>query len=321
MSKIKLLILGLVFLFGCKGKMPDFLFDASKVSEVTKYTYEYKNGKKISKTDETCILFEGKTTNRMIVKTNYIYNEKGLLIKEISKTNNDTIPDMTIYEYDTKDSLISWIKIESETDTTNIEKYAYYADGKKLILRKSLHIKIEPYPDYKTAFEHKNYDTNFFSREFIYENNICKSSKEYDKNNHLVKVTEYEYMNNFITVEKEYSMLDNYKLLIGTKYIDRSKTKRNPKLYAPDPEFYTLDAQNDTIDYLSYQYNGDELEIATGYFDKGSHISKFYFKNNKIIGEIDKGKDINYTTYIKSSYYENGDLKEESTYRETKNTK
>lgn len=314
MTNFKVFGLGLILLFGCKAKIADFLFDASKMNRLTKYEYVYKLGKKSSVTEKSYTIMFGQTVDSMISKTLFEYNVKGLVLKEISHSDFKEKPDLKLYHYDSNDSLISELNINSDGDTIHAIKYAYFPDGRKIIFQRDLWIKLDQSKDFKTAFENKTFDTVLFTREYLYENNICKQLKEYDKNKKLSKEVEYEYKDGKAFKENYYSIFNNLKMFVKSKYYEYSKNK-------PLPEFYTLDKNNDTVDINKNTFNGKEIVYSVDSYEKGNFVNKVFYQNGKEIGRIGINKHMNFKTTISTSYFDNGDIKEERSYNEKINAR
>jgi len=314
MIKLRIIGLGLIILFGCKTKIADFLFDASKMNRLTKYEYDYKQGKKSSVIEKSYMIMFGQTVDSMISKTLFEYNEKGLVLKEISSSKYKEKPDLKLYHYDLNDSLISEFNINSDGDTIHAIKYAYFPDGRKIIFQRDLWIKLDQSKDFKTAFENKTFDTILFTREYLYEHNMCKQVKEYDKNKKLAKEVEYEYKDSKAFKENYYSIFNNLKMFVKSKYYDYSKNKLLP-------EFYTLDKNNDTIDINKNTFNGKEIVYSADSYEKGNVVDKVFYQNGREIGRIGMNKQMNFKTTISTSYYDNGDIKEERSYNEKINAR
>lgn len=309
MTKLKVLGIGLILLFSCKKKIAEFIFDLSRTNYLIKYDYNYKHGKKNSMIDKFYTIKFGQTVDSTISKTLYEYNDKGFLVKEIEYIDHNKNPNLKLLNYDMNDSLILIQEINSNGDTTFIERYAYFPDDKKTIFHREITINLKPNKVSTTGIKTKTYDTVLFTKVYRYENNICKSSNEYDKNKKLSKVVEYEYKDKKIYKEIHYFIFNNIKIFVKTKYLDYSKNNLLP-------EYYSLDTNNDTIEFRRNKFNKNEI-IYSILFDKEfNYTTKVYFKNGREIGSVSINKGMNYKLFTSTTYYDNGDTKEYRTYVE-----
>jgi hypothetical protein len=315
MSKFKFLMIGLIFLIGCKDEILKFHFDSTKMSNLVQFEYKYQQNKKIEAIEKYYTIMFGKVVDTMITKINFIYNKKGLLEKEIRSQINDDKPDIKLYSYDLNDSLINELDINSDGDTTFIEKYAYYPNGKKRIYYRHLMTKIDPNASIKTLIESKRtYDTTIIFNNYIYEKNECKYLKEYDKHQRLSKIIEYFYKDKRVDKEIHYSFFNKIKLLTQTKYFDYSKNDLVP-------DYYSLGSNNDTIGYCINEFKNMKLKISTESFESGDLIIKKFYENGKVIGDISISKEMNRKEFYLTSYYDNGEIKEGKSYSEKINAR
>jgi len=314
MTEFKVFGLGLILLFGCKTKIVDFIFDASKMNHLTKYEYDYKQGKKSSMIERTYTLMFGHIVDSMISKTSYEYNEKGLVLREITNSNFKEKPDLKLYSYNSNDSLESELNLNSDGDTMHIIKYGYFTDGRKIVFQRDVWIKLDNTKDFKTAYDNKTYDTSLFTREYLYENNSCKLLKEYNKKNMLSKIIEYEYKDNRVYKEFYYSNINNLKMLVKTRCYDYSKSKM-------EPEFFSVDRNNNTIEIKKNEFKGNEMLYSTESYENGNIVNTVYYNNGKEIGEVGINKYMNYKMSYSMTYYENGEIKEERSYSEKINAR
>lgn len=314
MRNFKVLGLGLILLIGCKAKIADFIFDASKMNRLTKFDYEYNHGKKSSVIEKNYTIMFGQIVDSMISKTQFEYNEKGFISREITSSGFQENPDLKIYNYGSNDSLLCKLWLNSEGDTTHIHKYAYFPDGRKTVYNKDIWIKLDQSKDFKTAYNNRTYDTVLNTREYLYEQNICKQSKEFDKHKNLTNVIEYEYKDGKVNKENFYSISNGLKMFVKSTYSDYSKNKLLP-------EFYTLNKNNDTIDFIKNEFNGNEIVYSENSYENGNIVDKVFYQNGKEIGRIGINKHMDFKTTISTSYFDNGDIKEERKYNEKINAR
>lgn len=309
MKKPYLVILSFVLLISCKEKIQKFVFDASKMNTLTQYSYEYQSNKlKFSKEVNFTIMFGQKLDTMVTLKT-YEYDDKGLLRKEISKTDFEEDSSIRLFYYNSNDSLIRNILISPNKDTTDWREFDYFPDGKKEIYSRIIHHHIEPNQDFSKLIENRNFDTIVCRRVYQYENDLCKSLKEYDDNNKLTRMVEYEYDNKKLIRETYTSPINSMEITDRIKYFDYSKSDKFP-------DYYSLDKRNDTIDYCHNEFVNDSLYLKTMVMDHGKFAEKIFYTNGRKIGMISVSKEMNFKTTESYSYYENGDVKEIKAYNE-----
>lgn len=315
MTTLRIVGLGLILIFGCKNKIGEFIVDDSQMSYIFKYEYEYNElGKKNSMLLKQYTLMFAQIVDSSVTKTIFEYNEKGLLIKEISKNVNEKKPDIVLYNYDSNDSLISENHINSEDDTIHMVQYGYFPDGRKILLQRDLIINIDLSKDFITAYENKTYDTILYTNAYLYESNRCKRLVEYDKNKKLAQEIVYEYKNDKIFKEDYYSYMGDLKMYVKTMFYDYSK---NQKI----PDSYSLDESNDTIDLTKNIFKGNNIEYTLNSYEKGSIINTAFYKNGQEVESIDINKQMKRKAVYLTTYYDNGDIKEERFHREKINAR
>jgi len=160
----------------------------------------------------------------------------------------------------------------------------------------------------------KTYDTVFFTREYLYEHNLCKQLKEYDKSRKLASEVNYEYKDGKLFKENYFSIFNNLKMFVKSKYFYYSKNK-------PSSEFYTLNKNEDTIDFKKNIFNDKEIMYSIDSYDKGNMVDKVFYQNGKEIGRIGINKQMNFKTTISTSYFDNGDIKDKRSYYERINAR
>lgn len=303
MKKTLLAISTLLLLAGCKEKIEKFIFDASQMSTLSEYSYEYKSNKLIASKEITYHVMFGQKVDTMETLTTYEYDNKGLLKKKLSKTYFEELPSVRLFEYNSNDSLIREMEISPEKDTIYWDEYNCFPDGRKLIYRRFIHRHSEPNQDLLAFANTKDFDTIVHRMVYQYENNICKSSKEYDGKNNLTRIVEYDYDNDKLMKETYVSLIKSIELTESTKYYNYSKSDQFP-------DYCSLSSTNDTIGYCKNVFINDSLYSTTTVSDYGKMADKTFYKNGKIIGMIDVNKEMNFKITEAYSYYENGDLKE-----------
>ncbi len=317
MRKIILIISIFILISGCnkiKKQFEKFLFDDSKVTEVTKYSYEYKDSKKISMTETTNTYYFKKLVDSMTYITTFIYGKDGLLEKEISKFQTDRKPEIKNYIYDSNDSLILKLTIDSIGDTTHWSSYKYFPDGRKIIFQRDMFLNFKSFEEINNAAKNKAFDTLLNKYDYIYDSKLCKEQKEYNKKNQPTNLIELDYQDGNLIKETFYSFVSSMKLLKKTQYYDYTKSKTNP-------DYFSLDSHGDTVDKKTNYYYDGKLVLSTTIYNHGDDIHKFYYENDKEIGDIAYSKKFGKKFYYSYTYYPNGDIKEESHYTEGINNK
>jgi len=309
MKRNLIILIGILTLTSCKEQVAKFIFDASKMSNHTKYMYKYESDKLISQTENNFTIVFGQVVDSMISQTNFEYDNKGLLIKEISQTDFEETPTIKIYNYDESDSLISALSINTENDTTFWEIYKYYPDGKRTVFHRLLSRHFDPNQDFMEAMKNKKLDTTLFRNEFEYAGNLCKAQSQFDKHGNLLKTVNFEYNGTQLRQVTYLTYFNNMEMTEKVKFYDYSKSNIKP-------DFYSLDIKNDTIELCLNEFNKGLLTTSTESYEYGRNINKTFYENEKAIGMI--GVDLNLKFKILESYeyYEHGKLKSIKSYNE-----
>lgn len=303
MKKPFLAIFTLLLLASCKEKIEKFIFDASQMSTLSEYFYEYKSNKLISSKEITYHVMFGQKVDTVETLKTYEYDDKGLLKKELSKTYLEELPSVRLFEYNSNDSLIREMEISPEKDTIYWDEYNCFPDGRKLIYRRFIHRHMEPNQDLLAFANTKDFDTIVYRSVYQYEKNICKSLKEYDGKNNLTRIVEYDYDNDKLMKATYASPIKSMELTEKTQYYNYSKSDQFP-------DYYSLGMADDTIEYCKNEFVNDSLYSTTNVSDYGKMADKTFYKNGKKIGMIGVNKEMNFKITEAYSYYENGDLKE-----------
>jgi hypothetical protein len=308
MKKIVLIIFGIFLLLSCQEKIAELIFDKSKISNIKQYSYIYNLEKLITCKENEYTLFGGLVVDTMITITDCIYNEKGLLIEEISQNDFEEKPSFKIYKYNVNDSLICELTISEIGDTTYWIEYDYYFGKREITYKRNLLIHIDENLGNIQQLENQ-YDTTIYKYYYEYENNLCKTQKELDKKNNLIKTIVYEYENETIKLEKQYKYDDIFEKLEKTKYYDYSKSNIFP-------DYYSLDNKNDTVEACIYKFDKNEISTKTDLFDYGTIVIVSYFENGLLVREICIDKKMKLQFFESFEYFENGKMKESYEYHE-----
>ena len=301
------IILGLSLISGCDDSIEKFVFDTAKVSTDKKYFYEYKSDKLKSEVVKTYMVMYGKVVDSMVTKTDYEYNEKGLL--KLGKTYFEKSPDIDLFDYDSNDSLCMKMMISPEGDTTFWEKYEYRPDGRKIKFHRNLVLHLDPTQDFREQLENKTYDTIFYESEFEYTNNLCQVERQFDQHKNLIKLIEYQHIKGILIGEIYSTYLNNMKLIEKVKHYNYSKSDSKP-------DFYSLNSMNDTIEFCRNEFDNGILAISTELEDNGNRIIKSFFENGLVIGQITVDNKMKIRSIDSNTFYENGKIKEQKNYHE-----
>ena len=304
------ILLGLFLISGCGDSLEKFVFDTAKVSTDTEYFYEFKSDKLQSEVVKTYMVMYGKVVDSMITKTDYEYNEKGLL--KLGKTYFEKSPDIDVFDYDSNDSLSTKMMISPEGDTTFWEKYEYRPDGRKIKFHRKLVLHIDPTQDFREQLENKTYDTIFYESEFEYSNNLCQVERQFDQHKNLIKLIEYQHIKGILIGEIYSTYLNNMKLIEKVKHYNYSKSDSKP-------DFYSLNSMNDTIELCRNEFDNGKLAISIELGDNGNRIIKSFFENGLVIGQITFDNKMKIRSIDSNTYYKNRKLKERKNYHETIN--
>lgn len=309
MKRNLILIIGILTLISCKEQVSKFIFDTSKMSSQVNYFYKYDSDKIKSQTEKSYTIMFGQVVDSYTTQIDFEYDDKGLLIKEISLTDFEEKTTIKIYDYDKNDSLISEMSINTESDTIFWEAYEYYPDGKKTVFHRFLIMDFDLNQDFMESMENIKFDTSFYRNEFDYAGNLCKTQRQFDKKGNLVKTVNFDYNGNQLIKETHLTYFNDMEMTEKVKSYDYSKS--NIKA-----DFYSLDSKNDTIELCVNEFAKGLLITSTESYEYGRKLNKAFYENKKEVGMI--GVDINMNFKIVNSYeyYENGELKEIKSYSE-----
>lgn len=295
------------------NKLGQLMFDESKVELLIKYDYEFKSGKKTNTTQQIYTFISGNIADTITTKTFHIYNDKGLLVRELSYSDHKEKPDIKEFTYDQNDSLNLEVEIDSEGDTTYVAKYISYPDQNRSVFVKRISLKMDENSGFVTAFENKTKDTFLIKRDYVYEGLTCKHLDVYDKKDNLISREEFIYENGKIMKKIEYTFSKGLKMLNKTTYFDYSKNSQTPNLFSLN--------NKDTIDYEINELINGELVCKTLSYDNKNIENIEYYNKGKLIKVISKDKTMNRKIVNQMTYYDNGELKEEKSYGEKINTR
>ncbi|PKP18226.1 MAG: hypothetical protein CVU05_13940 [Bacteroidetes bacterium HGW-Bacteroidetes-21] len=296
---------------GCKERIEKFIFDSSKMSNITEYSYKYDSNKLMSTTENIYTLMWGQKVDTLTTLIEYFYNDKGLLFKETSKSDFSENPTLKFYFYNESDSLIQEININYEGDTTFNEKYQYFPDGRKTVYFRYLSLSVD-LQNIINSVSKMEYDTIFEKYEYEYNGTQCNVKKQFDGENNLTKTIKYEYQENKITKEEHFTYFDKMEIQEKTKYYDYSKSDIKP-------DYYSLDSKNDTVELNVNEFEKGIIINSTSVYDYGNVINKTFYEKGKEIGCVAIDKKMKMKLVNSTEYFENGDIKETKSYHEELN--
>lgn|GEM_PF-1429544 len=306
-----ILLFWVIVLSSCKEQVSDFFFDPSKISEHTTFIYHYDANRVMSQVSIFHMLMSGLVVDSMVTRTEFVYNNKGQLIREEEKTEISEEPTITEYHYAANDSLISEMTIRPEGDTSYWAVYEYFPDGRRMIFNRSLILHVEPEQDLGDI-DFSKYDTIQERNEFDYVGNECQVQREFDLQNNLIRTITFEYRNIELMKETHFTYLEDKKMIEKTKFYDYSKSSIKPDSYA-------LDHRSDTIEVTRNEFKNGLLSSLIEAYDYGASVIKTFFEGDKEIGKISYDRQMKSKYVTLHEYYENGKLRETKSYLEELN--
>lgn len=133
-----IIFLGLIALLSCKEKVAKLVFDSSKITNISLYSYEYDFDKLKSESVKSYIYMNGIVIDSFNRETNFFYNGNGLKEKEISYSSNEKEPSVRLYRYDSNDSVILDLTINEEKDTIYWSEFKYFPDGRRIVFKRDI---------------------------------------------------------------------------------------------------------------------------------------------------------------------------------------
>lgn len=312
MKKNLIIIVGLISLFSCKEEISKFLFESSKMSTQIKFSYKYDSDRLISQNEMFYTIMFGQVVDSMITRIEYLYNKQGIVSQKISYTDLENKPTIQHYDYNSNDSLILEMTINQDGDTTDWKEYKYYPDGRKIIFYRyisQMPPSAQNIEEMMAAMKNKVYDTTIYRNEYDYTSGFCKTLRQFDSNDKLVKKILYDYQNSKLVKETHMTYFNSLELMEKTKHYNYSKS-------ISEPDYFSLDSRNDTIESGIYEFKNELVVSTTEVHDYGNMITKFFYENGKRIGMIGTDRKRNFRIVDSYNYFENGDLKEMKSYNE-----
>jgi hypothetical protein len=308
MKKASFVLSVFCLFIGCKKAVSNVVADAGEVTYLTDYSYEYdSSGKIVSQKEATYAVMFGRIVDTIFTtKRVFEYNSVGLLERETAYDNNDEKPEIHVFLYNRSDSLIADISISSEGDTTRYIKYDYFPDGRKIIFSKDVFASLPPDPDFLvlSEFVEMKKDTLIFTSKYVYENGRCKNVFLCGRNGNPESITEYEYKGDRLFKAIRYTFENEVKIFDLATFYDYSKSLSNP-------DYFSLNADNDTIEKCINEFENDRLVASINIRDQGSSVEKiFYREDGKETGSIVADERMNFTRREWISYDEKGNVKE-----------
>lgn len=229
------------------------------------YLHKYEKGQ-ISSTEVMSTFYDGQDVTPMSSYTEHFsYNDKNLLVEERQVSEDGRLLSTKSYQYNAQDSLISIIEVYQQ-DTTLIELFEVFPDGRKQVLQRRL----ERLSD--EAGNTKLQDIFHFRNAYAYRNNQLWKSTEHD----LVARVESEvrciYEDDKLVSEVHVKKFGDGKLRNFTKKYNYSKSETLP-------DWVLFDAQGDTITMIIHRFAKGKLQQTSSlYFEEGFRQEE-YFEN------------------------------------------
>lgn len=303
------IIIGLFFLGGCTEKLAELLFDETSISRVSKYSYTYKDGKKIKMIDSTFNCVYQKNIDTSVTITDYIYNSKGLLQKEIACSLPESSKTYLYYSYFDNDSLMEIIGINSEGDTNRITRYQNYKYENKIVYDRHLFIHIDEDKSIEEILNNITYDTIGHMTEYAFRGRMCISSKTKNIENEETDSFVNEYQDDKLIKKSCYTKKKGILANIDITTYDYSKSNKYP-------DYVTLNYFKDTIVFEKNEFDGNKLKSREYHLVKEKRFHKDFFENGKMIAtvlyDIENRQKIT-NTY---NYNDKGDMFESKNYIE-----
>ena len=296
---------------GSKVQNENFVpeFAASHLRSHIVYNHKY-DGERLSKTYETMNIYvNGQVVYSSVTIREFKYTEKGLLEEEKIYIDTGELYSTKIYKHNPLDSLVEQIEINSGNDTIFWEKYNYFPDGKRLTFRRVKGTDLNIDASNKKIPSSDNLIILFYERhDYIYNEDQCKKQITYSQNGDAMKYVDFKYDDyGKLMIEIHTQIFDKLELTEKTKHYDYTESHEFP-------DFYTLDASNNRIEQLHYEFKGEGIMVETRSFDYGSSITQTIYENGKEVGILSIEKNPDLMVYHSIVYNERGDIKEDFTY-------
>ncbi len=118
-------------------------------------------------------------------------------------------------------------------------------------------------------------DTILYRFKFDYIDDKCVVSHQFDKNNEKIKLIRYSYQNDILIKETHFSCVNSIELFENIKIFNYSKSEKKP-------DFYTVNSNNDTIEFCINLFKSDTLIKTFQMFDYGKDFTEEYFENGPL---------------------------------------
>jgi hypothetical protein len=297
-------------MYGCNEEaFINFVFDTSRMSKLTKCSYEYKSGLLNSSQLTTYTILNGQKVDSFRLNYIYKYNTKGLLENEIIKTESEDKPSNRYFTYNLNDSLTLKVETNENGDTLLREEYKYFPDGRKIVFKREIIPRYIDNPDQIDDLSNNSFDTIQDRFEYQYKDNLCVISEQFDVENNLIKTIKTDYNNSKKIKETHISHSITGENDRMTKFYDYTKSETRP-------DWFFLDTKSDTIELCKIKFYSEYSFIRTEKFDYGNSTLQSFIENGKEIGTIYLDKESNLKMIDSYEYFENGDISQMGTYYE-----
>jgi hypothetical protein len=300
----------LLLILACKRQQEQiekFIFDNSQINtkQVHKYVF-YEDGN--IKIDKSIIYtyVAGNAIDSMVFTKEFFYNKKGKIESTIELENRNK----EIKIYNDQDSLIGNFKINSDYDTTSLEK-TVYKNGKKISLTtRWLTPKLQNFENPKKE-DLRSFDTLFIKKQFLYQNNLISKTIITDQRGELKEEILHFYKNGIQNKKETYSFLKKLKYLKETTNYNLENNSRS--------DYIAINNAGDTsIVKRTVKQDGVNI-IITNYKNASIQMREYYNDKNQLIGTVDIDLKEKIKSIISISYDKRGNILEESSYRQRLN--
>jgi hypothetical protein len=307
---LRLLIFLIIFvgLIACESKVQseDLIpeFNNTHLRSHVTYTHKY-DGNRLSKTYEaTNLILNGQVVDTFVSIKEYEYCEKGLLANKKDLFDTGEAVSNEFYKYNSLDSLVELIQINSGNDTIFWEKYNYYPDGRRLTFRRVIGPDLNSITNMSFSPSNNLIVLEYERHEYIYSESLCIKQVTYSEDGSPIKYIYFEYDDHEKLIKEIHTKIfDGLELTEKTKHYNYSKSQEFP-------DFFALDTTNRRIEELYNEFKDDGTMIETRSFNYGNSIIQTIFENGKEVGVLIIEKEPALMVYDRAIYNENGDIKE-----------
>jgi len=301
-------LLMLIILIGCEKQIEEFdkfIFDLKQVSSKDIHQYEYDKNGRVKLVSTTNLVYKsGKLSASSTFYKKYDYNDIG----QISRIFNSQDSTWQYNFYNEFDSLISENIINRYGDTIRLMKIEYI-DG-KVSQRKDRILTTRFSDSFKSIrnFNLRNYDTLFFTNQYVYEDDKHIKTLSFDKDERIIDEIEFVYVNNEVVKTISYSFFGDIKYIKDSTLFHNTETNNR--------DYLTIGNQGDTIGFKKTFFHNQGKTIVTYHKEINTQIISYFDKNGLEIGTVWLDNTVNTKTINSFKYDKKKNVIEESEYKE-----